>query len=82
VRRVPATAWFGHGGVAIIEGVEMERVGLGRRAYQAPLLTELGSFSELTLGMGGSAPDGGSRGATQVGGMGQAGVSGAANGRR
>lgn len=43
--------------------------------YEKPVLRELGSFSELTLGMNGSCPDGNSN-STQLGGMGNCGVSG------
>ena len=44
--------------------------------YEKPELRELGSFNELTLGMNGSCPDGGSQNNTQLGGMSTCGVSG------
>lgn len=44
--------------------------------YETPVLRELGSFSELTLGMGGSCPDGGGFNDNQLGGMSDCGVSG------
>jgi hypothetical protein len=43
--------------------------------YTKPVLRDLGSFSELTLGMNGSCPDGNSNNIDQLGGMGDCGVS-------
>ncbi len=36
--------------------------------YQTPRLRLLGTFSGLTMGVGGSCPDGGARNVTQLGG--------------
>lgn len=44
--------------------------------YEKPVLRELGSFADLTLGMNGSCPDGNSNNVTQLGGMSNCGVSG------
>lgn len=44
--------------------------------YEKPELHELGSFTELTLGMNGSCPDGNGNNITQLGGMSDCGVSG------
>jgi hypothetical protein len=45
------------------------------KAYKKPELRRLGSFSQLTLGAGGSCPDGNGNN-NQVGGMSTCGVSG------
>ena len=47
-----------------------------KKSYSKPELRRLGSFSQLTLGMGGSCPDGGGLNNTQLGGMSNCGVSG------
>ena len=38
------------------------------KTYTTPELRRLGSFASLTLGVGGSCPDGGGRNNTQLGG--------------
>jgi hypothetical protein len=43
--------------------------------YEQPTLRSLGTFSQLTLGMNGSCPDGNGN-SNQLGGMGECGVSG------
>lgn len=43
--------------------------------YQKPQLRNLGSLASLTLGMNGSCPDGMDNNVTQLGGMGECGVS-------
>jgi hypothetical protein len=50
------------------------------RVYERPRLRALGTLSGLTMGMGGSCPDGGGLNNTQLGGMSTCGVSGDASG--
>ncbi len=44
--------------------------------YKTPTLKRFGTLSSLTLGQGGSCPDGGGMNVTQVGGMSDCGQSG------
>jgi hypothetical protein len=48
--------------------------------YEKPKLRMLGSLTSLTMGQGGSCPDGASRNNDQLGGMSDCGVSGGASG--